>query len=218
MDLNHGTQRVTLVPGDRLLARRILRGDERAFRELFDEFFPRLYRFAQVRLGGNADDAREVVQITFCKAFERMSTYRGESTLYAWFCQICRNSIVDLARSRQREMRHVIVLDDDEAIAGLLDTISAPMAEEPENELARGNLVHLIQVALDFLPDRYGDVLEWKYIDGLSVEEIGVRLTISTKAAESCLSRARKAMREALLALGNEAEILSLAGGSAAHD
>lgn len=208
---------MTLVPEDRLRARRILQGDERAFRELFDQFFPRLYRFAQIRLGGNADDAREVVQITFCKAFERMSTYRGESSLYAWFCQICRNSIIDLARSRQREMRHVVLLEDDEAIAGLLDTLSAPAAGEPENELARGNLIHLIQLAMDFLPERYGDVLEWKYIDGLSVEEIGTRLAIGTKAAESCLARARTAMREALLALGNEAEFRSLASGGAAH-
>ncbi len=209
---------MTMVPEDSLRARRILRGDERAFRELFDEFFPRLYRFAHVRLGGNADDAREVVQITFCKAFERMSTYRGESSLYAWFCQICRNSIIDLARSRQRDLKRVVVLDDDAAIAGLLDSISAPAANEPENELARGNLVHLIQSALDFLPKRYGDVLEWKYIDGLTVEEIGARLTIGTKAAESCLTRARIAMREAMLALGNEADILSLAGGSTIHD
>ena len=209
---------MTLVPQDSLLARRILRGDERAFRELFDEFFPRLYRFAHVRLGGNADDAREVVQITFCKAFERLSTYRGESSQYAWFCQICRNSIVDLARSRQRILQHVVVLDDDAAIAGLLDSISAPAANEPENELARGNLIHLIQSALDFLPQRYGDVLEWKYIDGLTVEEIGARLAIGTKAAESCLTRARIAMREAMLALGNEADLLSLASGSTMHD
>ncbi len=209
---------MTLVPEDSLLARRILRGDQRAFRELFDEFFPRLYRFAHVRLGGNADDAREVVQITFCKAFERLNTYRGESSLYAWFCQICRNSIVDLARSRQRALQHVVVLDDDAAIAGLLDSISAPAANEPENELARGNLIYLIQSALDFLPERYGDVLEWKYIDGLTVEEIGARLAIGTKAAESCLTRARIAMREAMLALGSEADILSLARGSTMHD
>lgn len=138
--------------------------------------------------------------------------------MYAWFCQICRNTIIDAARSRGREAQRVVLLDDDAAIAGILDAISAPESVEPEHAAVRGELIHLIQSALDFLPDRYGDVLEWKYIDGLTVEEIGARLTISTKAAESCLTRARKAMREAMLAIGNEADWLALAHGGATHD
>ena len=84
--------------------------------------------------------------------------------------------------------------------------------------LANNLVTSTFQPFLGFLPERYGDVLEWKYIDGLTVEEIGARLAIGTKAAESCLTRARIAMREAMLALGNEADILSLAGGSTIHD
>ncbi len=79
-----------------------LRGDENAFRELFDSFFPRLYRFALVRLNGDQEEAREMVQQTFCKAFERLDSYRGEASLYGWMCQICRNTITDMGRRRQR--------------------------------------------------------------------------------------------------------------------
>jgi len=82
---------------DRAVARRILGGDEAAFRELFDRFFPRLYRFALVRLNGDAETARDVVQQTFCNAIERLDSYRGEAALYTWFCQICRNAIARIA-------------------------------------------------------------------------------------------------------------------------
>ena len=69
----------TAVHVDKALARKILAGDEQAFRDLFDRFFPRLYRFGLARLDGDHDAATEVVQQTFCKAFERLDTYRGVS-------------------------------------------------------------------------------------------------------------------------------------------
>jgi RNA polymerase sigma-70 factor (ECF subfamily) len=57
-------------------------------------------------------------------------------------------------------------------------------------------------VVLDYLPRRYGQVLEWKYIEGLSVKEIADKLGIAPKAAESTLTRARNAFRDGITALG----------------
>ncbi len=71
----------------------------------------------------------------------------------------------------------------------------------PEQSLRRKELMRLVRVALDHLPPHYGDALEWKYLDGLSVTEIGGRLEIGTKAAESMLTRARDAFRDAFAAL-----------------
>ncbi len=61
-------------------------------------------------------------------------------------------------------------------------------------------------MTLDYLPDRYGDALEWKYIQELSVQEIAARLKVSPKAAESLLSRAREAFRDAFAAVPSGAE------------
>ncbi len=191
-----------VVHADRALARRILGGDEAAFQDLFDRFFPRLYRFALARLGGNRDAAREVVQQTFCKAIERLDSYRGEAALYAWFCQICRNNISDLGRQRAREGNQVTLLEEDGEIRAILDTLAAPAADEPERRAYRGQVVRLVQATLDSLPGRYGDVLEWKYVDGLSVKEIALRLDMGPKAAESTLTRARQAFREAVQTIG----------------
>ncbi|MEZ5331245.1 MAG: sigma-70 family RNA polymerase sigma factor [Thermoanaerobaculia bacterium] len=68
--------------------------------------------------------------------------------------------------------------------------------ETPKKELRRSELARLVQVALDHLPPRYGDALEWKYIHGLSVKEIAPLLDVSPKAAESLLTRARIAFRD----------------------
>ena len=110
---------------DRELARQILAGDERAFRQLFDSFFPRLYRFALVRLRGDHDAADEVVQRTFCKAIERLDSYRGEAALYTWFCQICRNTLIDHCRRRGADARHVTLLEDVPDLRSVLDAITA---------------------------------------------------------------------------------------------
>ena len=66
-----------------------------------------------------------------------------------------------------------------------------------ENLLQRRETARLVQTILDQLPFRYGDALEWKYIDGLTVAEIAARLALSPKAAESTLTRARNAFRDA---------------------
>ena len=200
---------------DWAVSRRILAGDEQAFRELFDRFFPRLYRFALVRLEGERELAREVVQQTFCKAFERLESYRGESSLYGWFCQICRNAIADRARERRHMLDYVPLAEDDATLDAILESLQAPDIDEPESRLWRAQLMRLIQAALDCLPGHYGDVLEWKYVDGLTVKEIAERLAIGPKAAESCLTRARGAFREALIAIGGTVDVISDPGEEA---
>jgi RNA polymerase sigma-70 factor (ECF subfamily) len=193
---------------DRLIAKQLLDGDEKAFRDVFDSFFPRLYRFALTRVRGDGEEARDVVQQTFCKAFERLDTYRGEASLYGWMCQICRNTLID--RARRRTMRHEYVMpsDADDAIQAIVEAIRAPENEEPEHQLTRMSLLQLIQTTLDYLPAHYGNVLEWKYIEERSVNEIAEQLAIAPKAAESLLTRARNAFKEAIVAVNESADLL----------
>jgi RNA polymerase sigma-70 factor (ECF subfamily) len=176
-------------------------GDEQAFREFFDMSFPKLYRFALARLRGNRDEATELVQQTLCKAFEHLESYRGEASLFGWMCQICRNAIRDRGRQLQREPVPLGSFEDDADVRSILEAIAAPNADEPEQQASRHELVRLVQAALDSLPGRYGDVLEWKYVDGLSVKEIAQRLAVAPKAAESLLTRARIACRDVLAEL-----------------
>lgn len=197
-----------LVHVDRAVARRILGGDEAAFRELFDRFFPRLYRFALARLNGDADTARDIVQQTFCNAIERLDGYRGEAALYTWFCQICRNVLADHFRKRGRGVARVVLLEDQPNARAILEALAAPASDEPESEVWRLQVHRLVEATLDALPGNYGDVLEWKYLDGHSVAEIAQRLGVGPKAAESSLQRAREAFRVAIADLASASDEL----------
>jgi RNA polymerase sigma-70 factor, ECF subfamily len=68
-------------------------------------------------------------------------------------------------------------------------------ADGPHQALEQRDVARLVQLTLDYLPARYGDVLEWKYIQGLTMQEIAERIGGSAKAVESLLTRAREAFR-----------------------
>jgi RNA polymerase sigma factor (sigma-70 family) len=75
------------------LARRLRTGDESALEEFFAEYFPRLYRFARVRLGGDDDAAEEVAHTTLIGALAKIGMYRGEAALFTWLYTFCRREI-----------------------------------------------------------------------------------------------------------------------------
>lgn len=169
-----------------------MRGDENAFEEFFGAHFGPLFRFALPRVGGDADAAEDVVQLALSRAVRKLATYRGEASLLTWLCTICRHEIHDWLEQRRRIPPMVDLVEDLPEIRAALDSLDALQ----QKETAR-----LVQVVLDRLPNRYGDALEWKYIEGLSVAEIAVRLGVATKAAESLLARARTAFRDAFSAV-----------------
>jgi RNA polymerase sigma-70 factor, ECF subfamily len=185
---------------DRNLAERMLSGDEAAFTEFFDGHFPRLYRFALSRLDHDADAAEEVVQTVMIQAVARLETYRGEALLFTWLCTFCRREISAWRRRRGRPETPLLPEDWPEARA-VLESMSAEALPGPEDELRRKEIARLVQATLDRLPHPYGDTLEWKYLHGESVHEIASRLGLTPKAAESLLTRARNAFREAFSAL-----------------
>jgi RNA polymerase sigma-70 factor (ECF subfamily) len=183
------------MSSDIALARRVLAGEESAFDEFFASYFPRLYRFALARLGGREDVAEEVVQSALIKAVAGLHTYKGEAALFTWLCTVCRREISSWL-GRVGQTREVSLFDDRPEIRATLDVLATLDLDDPESALRRRELSHLVQVTLDHLPSRYGDALEWKYIQELSVDEIADRLGLSYKAAESLLTRAREAFRE----------------------
>jgi RNA polymerase sigma-70 factor (ECF subfamily) len=192
-----------LHEGDRALARRMLAGDELAFEAFFETYFSRLYRFALARLEGNADVAEEVVQATLCKAVTKLGTYRGEAALFTWLCTFCRHRIS--AFYSQHRSVETAMIEDSPEIRAALESIQTAHSLAPDECLRRRELARLVQVTLDSLPERYGDALEWKYIQGLSVNDIAARLKVGPKAAESLLTRARQAFRDGFAALAGEA-------------
>lgn len=176
----------------------MLKGDERAFTAFFDSYFPRVYRFALPRLGGDADAAADVVQATLVKAMRKLADFRGDASLFTWVCTICRHEVVDWLRAQRRHSDKVVLMEDSPELKAAVESIAAPEMEEPGTRYSQAETRRLIRSVLDRLPPRYGDALEMKYVEGLSVDEIGVELGIGTTATQSLLARARVAFRDAL--------------------
>lgn len=181
---------------DKKLVKQLLGGNERAFDRFFDENFARLYRFALARLADDPDGAREVAQITLSKAVQKLHTYKGEAALFTWLCSICRNVTSDWLARQGRYREHIVLTEDFADVRAAVESLQEPSRLGPEQQFRRVELLRLIQVALDHLPPNYGDVLEWKYIEGHSVQEIAERMGIGREAAQSLLARARRAFAD----------------------
>jgi RNA polymerase sigma-70 factor (ECF subfamily) len=196
---------------DRKLVKRLLAGQEQAFNRFFDENFGRLYRFALARTNHDKEASREIVQAALARALKKIHTFRGESALFTWLCVICRHEIADWLRRNSSYRKHIILTEDSPEIQAAIDSIEAPPSDDPRRHYQKYEAARLIQVALDRLPPRYGDALEWKYIEGHSVKEIAVRMDLSPEAAQSLLARARKAFQDVYSTLArpvfNEAPI-----------
>lgn len=179
---------------DRRLVKRLLSGDEEAFEFFIDEYYPRIHRFAASRLLNERELVDDVVQNVFRHAIEGLERYRGEAALFTWLCSICRYKIYELLRSRGRE-RTVDIGADDPEIRGALESL-ARLEMDAFDRIEKEELASLVRAVLDHLPIHYEKALRWKYVDDLSTREIATNLNVSSKAAESLLTRARSAFRD----------------------
>jgi len=189
---------MTTEHADRFFVGRLLRGDEEAFAEFFDRNFAPLYRFALARVA-DEDAAEEVVQTTLCRAVRKLATYRGEAALLTWLTTICRHEIATYFERRKKVPPMLDLSDDLPEIRAAMESLGAE-GLNAQAGIQRREVARLVQVVLDRLPIHYGDALEWKYLDGLTVVEIAGRLSLAPKAAESLLTRARAAFRDAFRA------------------
>jgi RNA polymerase sigma-70 factor (ECF subfamily) len=186
---------------DKKLVKQLIAGNERAFDRFFDENFARLYRFALTRLADDPDAAKEVAQISLSKAVRKLHTYKAEAALFTWLCSICRNETSGWLARQGRYREHIVLTEDFADVRAAVESYQAPEQLSPERHYKRVELLRLIQVALDNLPPKYGDVLEWKYIEGHSIKEISARLNIGTEATQSLLARAKRAFADAYSSL-----------------
>jgi RNA polymerase sigma-70 factor (ECF subfamily) len=183
---------------DRQLVERLRAGDESGFTAFFNEYFDRLYRFAMSRTRGNADMTEEAVQRTMIRALRGMEGFRGDASLFTWLAQICRNELADLGERARRDAARTISFDADERLRDRVESVVADGRSDPAASPVAEERAQLLRELLDGLPARYGEVLELKYLEELSVEEIARRLRGSFESTQSLLQRARVALRSAL--------------------
>lgn len=208
-----GGESSTLVNEDKKLAGKVARGNEAAFRQFFDHYYPRIYRFCARRLDEAA--AQDAAQTVMIQAVRKINTYRGEAALLTWLTQIARNAIKAEYRSSARHSR-VVAIEDSESIRVEVESLAADPLLNPETIAHQQQRQQIVQLILDHLPGSYGSVLEWKYVEGLSVGEIAKRLDTTVIATQSMLARARRSFKEQYDVLA--AEILQILDAGVAEE
>lgn len=173
----------TVVTKEALVSR-VLAGDSRAERELYDLHVDRVYRLAY-RLTGDPDQAADCTQETFIRVFEKLASFRGEAALSTWITSIAYSVAFNGMRRRRSRSREV----------ELDDAVRQPTIPQADPDL-RASLSR----AIDALPDGYRTVFLMHDVEGYTHDEIAGALGIQEGTSKAQLSRARAKLRTALAA------------------
>ena len=182
------------------IVRRVLQGDVNAFERLVTEYEKAVYAIAQ-RMTGNAEDAADMTQETFIKAYNSLQSFRGDSKFSVWLYRIASNVCLDFLRSRSRKPTVSLSVEDDEGEEGQLDI--ADESQSPELLMERGLTRDAVRRGLDTLPPDYRQILLLREIQGLSYDEIAAVLEIEVGTVKSRIFRARKRLCAFLMEDGN---------------
>ena len=181
---------------DAALVSRAQAGDESAFAELVGRYERSIFRLAR-NITQSAEDAEDVLQETFLKAYEHLEEFRGDSKFYTWLVRIAVNQA--LMKLRKRKSDRAVSLD--ETIDTGDDTVVreiAVWAGDPEQLYSQEELRNILASAIDSLPPIFRTVFALRDIEELSTEETAQILNLSVPAVKSRLLRARLRLREKL--------------------
>ena len=171
-------------------------GDVAAFGELVRRYEGKIFRLAQ-HVTQNREDAEDVLQETFMKAYEHLVQFKGDSKFYTWIVRIAVNQA--LMKLRRRKTDKSVSLD--ETIDTGEDTVVREIAawgEDPEEQFSREELGGILDDAIQSLDPLYRNVFVLRDINELSTEETADALGLSVPAVKSRLLRARLQLREKL--------------------
>ena len=180
---------------EKLLLRHARGGDREAFRAIMQRHNQRLFRVARAVVN-NDDEAEDVLQDAYLKAFAAIAAFRGESGLNTWLTAITLNE----ARGRLRRRRPSESLEVMEANGDRIIPFPG-MAEiaDPEAEAVRSETRRLLERAIDGLTDEFRIVFMLREVEGLSVEETAAQLDLNPQTVRTRLFRARQSLRQSLV-------------------
>lgn len=176
---------------------RARRGDVAAFEELVRLYEKRVYAVA-LRSSGNPEDAADIVQEVFLRAWRSIESFRGDSGFSTWLFRITMNLCVDHARHRHAQPQTQPIVTDDESERPIPDTTPTPEEHLDNRELGRELAAALAEVS-----EEHRRIVLLRDVSGMSYTEIAEVLEISEGTVKSRLSRARIALRKVLLRRGN---------------
>ncbi len=194
-------------PSDLEAVSRAAEGDHEAFRVLVERYQGRAYGLA-LRVMRDEEQAKDVVQEAFLKAYRSLDRFEGRSSFYTWFYRVVMNLCID-AKRRQPPGR-MVEWDEGHAletpVGSGLDAVdpARQQASGPAGDLERAELRETIRCAIEELPDDARQTLLLREVDGLSYSEIAKSLGIPKGTVMSRLHHARRRLRALLSEQGVE--------------
>jgi RNA polymerase sigma-70 factor (ECF subfamily) len=187
-------QIATTETGDAELVRRALAREETAVRSIMQANNRRLYRLARGILRNDAE-AEDVVQETYVRAFTHLESFRGDSSLATWLARIAMNEALGRLR-RQRPNVEIDTLAPGEMEAQIIQFPLSAATEDPEKSMAQREIQHVVEHAIDELPEAFRIVFITRVIEGMNVEETADILGLKPETVKTRLHRARTLLRD----------------------
>jgi RNA polymerase sigma-70 factor (ECF subfamily) len=187
-------QTAAVPAGEAELVRRARVRDEAAIRAIMQANNRRLYRIARGILR-NDGEAEDVVQETYVRAFTHLDSFRGDSSLATWLARIAMNEALGRLR-RQKPSVELNALPPGALEAQIIQfPLSAP-TEDPEKTMAQREIQHVVEHAIDELPEAFRIVFITRVIEGMNVEETADILGLKPETVKTRLHRARNMLRD----------------------
>ncbi len=189
-----------------MIVQRIIGGETEAFELLVLEYQKNVYNVA-LRITGNAEDAADMAQEAFIKAFNSISSFKGDSRFSVWLYRIVSNVCVDFLRGKSRRPASSLSTENEEG-----ESVELEIADEsfsPEKLLEAKLSREAVRRGLDSLPEDYKQILLLREIQGLSYDEIAQILDIEIGTVKSRIFRARKKLCAYLVKDGNIPDFVS---------
>ena len=180
--------------------RRVQNGDVNAFEALVSAYEKNVYNLA-LRMMGNAQDAEDMAQEAFLKAYNSLPGFRGDSKFSVWLYRIVSNVCLDQLRKKSKRPTVSLSMEDGDGEETQLDLPDT--AQSPEEALEKKLTREAVRRGLALLPEDARQILLLREIQGLSYEEIGETLGLEAGTVKSRIFRARKRLCAFLLEDGN---------------
>jgi RNA polymerase sigma factor (sigma-70 family) len=173
---------------DFILVQRATSGDQRAFAELMDRYRDAIY-YMLLKMVNNASDAEDLTIEAFGKAFKNITQYAPNYAFSTWLFKIATNNCIDFIR--KKKANHVSLNHNDEEHEKASIDIQAPVMD-PEETLINEQKIKLMRSVVSKLKPRYRKLIELRYFNELSYEEIAEELELPIGTVKAQLFRARE--------------------------
>lgn len=186
---------------DRDLVKRAQNGDSAAFEQLVLKYQQKVYNLA-LRLTGNEEDAFDLSQESFLKAWKGLETFHFEAAFSTWLYRLTSNACLDFLRSQKRRRTVSLTVEDEDGEEAQMDYPDD--APTPEQAAIASEDRELLKKALASLDEEAREIITLRVIEELSYETIARVLGVKEGTVKSRLSRARDKLKKNLLQIGNK--------------